>query len=152
MKNTKKGSREVLSLVKGPRFGLGNQCDRYVADWVAKNCRSYDENARLIFEQLLKLCPRGKKLSPTISVILRLILLRPRRFTGKDKETYKAVLSLRARAPWAWDEFLKNAESVNKYDDWMQLFHDFGYDGPIDLWDPTYYKYVKEKLEQTAKH
>lgn len=143
--------REILSLIEGPYFALCNDYDDDVAKWIAKNCHSYDRNARKILEKVSRLCPRENRLSPTISKILGLIILEPRRFTGKDEETYKTMLFFRHKAPQAWKTFLKNAEKVNQHEDWMQLFHDFGYDGP-DYWELDYYQYVKEKLEETAKH
>ncbi|MFA5169270.1 MAG: hypothetical protein WC386_01020 [Candidatus Paceibacterota bacterium] len=144
--------KEIVSLIDGPYFALCNSYDTAVAEWIAKNCHSYDSNARRILERVSRLCPRENRLSPTISKILGLIILKPRRFVGKDNDAYRAMLSYRYKAPRAWKTFLKNSEKVNQYEDWMQLFRDFGYDGPMDYWEPEYYNYVTKKLQETAKH
>ena len=150
--NRRSKIKEILSLMEGPYFGLCNRYDYDVAEWIEKNCRSYDSNARRILEKVSRLCPRENDLSPTISKILGLIILKPRRFVGKDSYVYETMLSFRYKAPQAWETFLKNAEKVNQYEDWDQLAHDFGYYGPRDYWELEYYDYVMRKLQETAKH
>lgn len=142
-------AKEIIFLVKGPYFGLCNDYDRTVAKWVSENCQNYDGTAEKILRQVMKLCPRDKQISPTISAILQLIIKEPRRFT-EDKFVYKTVFGLRRRFPEVWKTFLKNAEKVNRHSDWLRLAADLGYNGPRDYWDMEHYQYVMKMLEQTA--
>lgn len=141
--------KKIISLVRGPYFGLCNDYDRAVARWVSENCQDYDRTADKILRQLMKLCPRDKQVSPTTSAILQLIIKEPRRFMD-DKFVYKTVFGLRRKFPEVWKTFMKNAEEVNKHDDWVRLAADLGYYGPRDYWDMEHYDYVMQMLEQTA--
>ncbi|MFA5086069.1 MAG: hypothetical protein WC468_00510 [Candidatus Paceibacterota bacterium] len=147
-RNSKIG--EIMSLIGSSYFGLCNDYDKEVAAWVKENCRDFDYRAKRILKKLLKICPRGKEMSPTILVILGLIISKPRRFTGKDDFAYRAVFGLKGRVPEVWEEFLKNSEEVNRYEDWKRLAKDFGYYGHRDYWDLKHYDYVMKMLEKTA--
>jgi|WetSurMetagenome_2_1015567.scaffolds.fasta_scaffold71688_3 hypothetical protein len=142
---------DVISLIKSPYFGLCNDYDKALAEWVSKNCPSYNKETKEILKLLLRFCPRGKELSPTISKILELIVEKPRRFTGKGKFVYRTVLGLRDKAPEIWKTFLENSEKVNKLKDWVQLSHDLGYDGPMDMWsNPELRDYVEARIREAA--
>ena len=148
--NSKSKIGEILSLIDSPYFGPCNDYDRSVAVWVKENCRDFDYRAKKIIKKLLKKCPRGKEVSPTILVILGLIIGKPRRFTGKDDFAYSVVFGLKGRVPKIWEAFLKNSEEVNKHEDWVRLARDLGYYGYRDYWDLTHYDYVMDMLEKTA--
>lgn len=135
--DAKTSIEDIISLVVGPYFGSGNCYDESVAAWIKENCRSYDGNAGIILEKVLPYSLE-EKFPLTITEILKLITAEPRRFLDGNGKEYKAIFNSRNRAPWAWKAFFKNAQKVNRFEDWALLAEDLGYPGfSLDFRDST---------------
>lgn len=141
---------KVISLIKSPYFYPGNKLDIKAAEWIKENCKEFDERAEKIF-RVARLSPPADDFPLVITEILKLIVVKPRRFS-EDRAIFNHVFSSKDEAPWAWERYLDNAKGINEFADWALLAKSLGYGYSFGDRDSTpLFSFTLQMMRETAK-
>ncbi|MFZ3054516.1 MAG: hypothetical protein WA091_00835 [Minisyncoccales bacterium] len=140
---------DVMSLITSPYYYPGNELDIKAAEWIKENCDGFDGQVEKILHRARQCLADDFPL--VVTEIFNLILSKPRRFS-ENEEIYKAIFNSREEAPWAWEKFLKNAEKINKFNDWAILAKSLGYGSSFSERDSTpLFSFTLQMMCKTAK-